>query len=294
MGIYVNVWAWFPLRFILGAAQAMAWTTGETWINHSSSDRARGRTIALFATAIAAGFSLGPFLQRFTGSEGDLPFIAACGAALIIALPPLLALKSEIRSHGAPSARLFQYVRLAPVPMFSNLSFAMIASALMALLPVYGLRLGMPDTEAVELIGWMGVGGIVMPLFVGYLADIMDRRLLLSWFIAVGLVGAALLPFIRDMEPLTWIFMMVFGGFRAGHYSLGVMLLGERFRGADLPSATAIFGVMYGAGSFVGPGLAGAGIDIWDPHGLPLIVAVMYLGFLPLPVIAYLKRRSKI
>ncbi len=294
MGVFVNVWVWFPLRFIMGMAQSIMWTTGETWVNHASDDKSRGRTISFFISAIAAGFAVGPFLQAEVGSIGMMPFVAATGIIAIIIVPLFASLGDRIDAAGRPSVRLPQYVRLAPVPMFSNLFFAMIASSLMLLLAVYGLRLAMEEGPAARMVGWMGWGGVIMPLLIGYLADRMNRTLLLAWFVGLGAVATLALPWITEMGIiLAPIYLMIFGGLRAGHYGLAVMLLGERFRGADLPSATAVFGFMFGIGSFMGPAISGIAIDLWNPHGLPFVVALFYLAFLPLPLVAYFRRRRE-
>jgi MFS family permease len=295
MGAFIDVWVWFPLRLMMGAAQSMMWTTGETWINHSSDDRSRGRTVSLYMSVIAAGFASGPFLQAEVGAHGILPFLVGAAIILVITLPLFAGLGDRITTGGRPTVRLPQYIRLAPVPMFSNLFFAMVASSLMALLAVYGLRLEMHEGSAARMIGWMGWGGVFMPLLIGVLADRMDRTLLLAWFVGLGAVATAALPWIVDMGwLLAPAYLMLFGGLRAGHYGLAVMLLGERFRGADLPSATAVFGAMFGIGSVMGPAISGLAIDVWDPHGLPLVVALFYLIFLPMPLIAYLRRKRGI
>jgi predicted MFS family arabinose efflux permease len=291
MAVFANVVAWFPLRLMLGASQSLMWTTGETWVNHASDDKSRGRTVSIFISGIAAGFASGPFLQAEVGSEGWLPFLVGAALIAIIALPLFAGMGDRISGADRPSARLWQYVRLAPVPMFSNLAFAMVASSLMTLLVVYGLRLEMEEGPASRLIGWMGWGGVLMPLAIGYLADRMNRTLLLAIFVGLGALATVAMPYVVDMGvALSAVYMMVFGGMRAGHYGLGVMLLGERFRGADLPSATAVFGFMFGIGSFMGPAISGVAIDLWDPHGLPLVVALFYLVYLPVPLIAYLRR----
>ena len=291
MGLWVDVWLWFPLRFVMGGAQSLMWTTGEIWVNHASDDRARGRTVSIFMSGIAAGFAMGPFLQAEVGAQGFMPFIVAAALMLLGVLPLFLSFATRFGTEGASSIRLHQYVRLAPVPLFGNFSFSLVASSLMALLAVYGMRLDMEAGPAARMIGWMGLGGIVMPLLIGYLADKIDRRAMLALVVALSALAAMALPLMSGMGGFAWIFLMAFGGLRAAHYGLSVMILGERFRGGDLASATAVFGFMFGIGSFLGPGLSGLAIDLWDPHGLPAIVALFYLLYLPLPILAW--RRKK-
>ncbi|MBT7645756.1 MAG: MFS transporter, partial [Rhodospirillaceae bacterium] len=280
---WVDVWFWFPLRFAFGAAQSTMWTTGETWVNHSSDDRGRGRTVSIFMSVVAMGYASGPFLLGELGSEGLLPFAAVGVIVGIIVLPLIVGLKVRIVSEGRPSVRLHQYLRLAPVPMFSNLMFGAIGSSFIALLAVYGLRMGMGAADAARMLGWMGWGGVFMPLLVAYLAARMDRTLLLAVFVGAGALATLGLPWITEMGPVMLAaYLMLFGGMRSAHYGIAMILVGDRFRGADLPSATAVFGLMFGTGSIMGPALSGVAIDGWDPHGLFVAILLFHLVLLPL------------
>ena len=164
----------------------------------------------------------------------------------------------------------------------------------MALLAVYGLRQGMEAAEAARMIGWTGWGGVLVPLLVAWLANRIDRTLLLALFTGLSLAAVVGLPWaLHGGWLLLPLYLMAFGGLRAGHYGLGMMLLGDRFRGADLPSATAVFGFMFGIGSVMGPALSGLAIDAWDPHGLIAAVALFHLLYLPLPLAAWFRQRKR-
>ena len=53
-----------------------------------------------------------------------------------------------------------------------------------------------------------------------------------------------------------------------------MILAGHWFRGAELATAMAAFGVFWGMGAFVGPLTAGAMMELWDPHGMPLTIVI--------------------
>ncbi len=307
MALLVNVWAWFPLRLALGASQSIMWTTGETWLNHQTDDRSRGRTISLFMFAVAIGFASGPFILAETGSAGSGPFITAGVMVLAIMIPLILSLQVRIARDDQPSARLHQYIRMAPVPMMANFMFGMTGSAFMALLAVYGLRLGLDEALSARMLGWQGWGGAIMTFLLAWLASRFDRTLLLAAFTAAGVLASLALPFIPWMRDVTtpalpWLddigglllicYLMVFGGLRSAHYGIAVMLVGDRFRGADLPSATTVFGLMFCTGSIMGPAISGLAMDLWDPYGLAAAVLVFHLLLLPLPLVTWMRRRG--
>ena len=90
-----------------------------------------------------------------------------------------------------------------------------------------------------------------------------------------GFAGTALLPVVSQN---IWIFLpslFIFGGVVVGMYTVGLALLGERFKGADLAAANSAFVLMFSTGGLLGPPIAGAAMDIWDPHGLAIAMAAI-------------------
>jgi len=51
LGLFQDVYAWFPMRFLLGAAAAMLWSASEAVINELADDDWRGRTIGVYGSA---------------------------------------------------------------------------------------------------------------------------------------------------------------------------------------------------------------------------------------------------
>ena len=90
LGLIQDVYAWFPLRVLLGAAGATLWAASEALINELTVEQWRGRIIGLYGSAGAAGFALGPMVLVMTGSEGFLPFAMAALIITIAGLPLFL------------------------------------------------------------------------------------------------------------------------------------------------------------------------------------------------------------
>ena len=288
---FPNVYAWFPLRFALGAASSVLWIAGEVWINQIAEDRTRGRVVGLYTAAISAGFALGPFILVQTGSEGWTPFLVSAAIVAISASPLLLAIKVAPVLDGRPSASLPVFLLLAPTAMLLNLVFSAVDGVLITFLPIYGLRIGLEESASLYLIAVLGIGSLVFQPPIGWLADHMDRRLLLIICVVLLLAGAAGMPFALGVAPWNGLYIFFFGGVFGALYSLGVMLLGERFQGADLAAATTVFTVMWGIGGVIGPPTGGGGMDLWDPHGMAAAVALLLLVYLPFPLVSYLRAR---
>jgi MFS family permease len=93
-------------------------------------------------------------------------------------------------------------------------------------------------------------------------------------------------------HPWNLLFMLAYGAVISGIYTVAMVIIGERFRGADLAAASALFGLMWGGGSILGPPIGGLAMDL-HPHGVPLALALLFVLFLPLPVGAWLRQRSR-
>ena len=268
-GWFPNVWIWFPLRFVNGFAIAGLMVVSETWLNVIAEERWRGRLIGAYATFFALGFALGPILFRFTGIDGFLPYLAACGV-LSLALPPLLLVpKTPPKELEAPpSVAMFRLLSLAPAALLAVLVFGVLEAEMLTMLSIYALRMGLSELNSILTITVFAAGNVVWPMPLGYLADIIDRRLVLLFCALSGLVAALLLPFIITTPSVFFPVLFLFGGIVSGLYTVALTLIGQTFQGANIASANALFLVLYSLGALLGPIVGGVSMDIWDPHGL--------------------------
>jgi len=290
--VFPNVNAWFVIRFLLGSANAFLWIAGEAWINEMAEERKRGRMVGLYSTALAAGFALGPLVLAQTGSEGWLPFLVSAALIAASGAPLLLAQSVAPVMKGRSSLCLLAFVLLAPAAMLANFIAAAADSVLITFLPLYSINSGLAETTALYLITAMGLGGIVCQVPIGWLADHMDRRLLLAASAAAIAAASGALPLLLTATPWNWMILFLVGGIVGGFYTLGLVLVGEQFRGAELAGATAVFSSMWGVGSVAGLPLAGGIMDLLPSHGLPVALVLMFLVYLPFPIVDHLKRRN--
>lgn len=281
--LFQSYGAWLALRFALGAAGSVMWVSGEAWLNQVSEEHTRGRVVALYSTAVTAGFALGPLLLSLTGSQGWPPFVLATAVLLCSALPLVAVLGKTPPMAGERRAGLARFFLLAPVPMLCCGLFALSDGMLLTFLPLYGMRQGMIETGALSLVTVWALGGIVSQLPIGWLADRMNRQLLSALLVLSTGLLALLMPAMLGLGALTWVYMFVFGSVLAGIYTLALVLIGQRFRDAELAAAASLFGVMWGLGSVLGPPLGGVAMEARE-HGLPLALGLVFLLFAPWPL----------
>lgn len=294
LGAFPNVYVWFPLRFLLGAFACFLWIIGEAWVNQISTERTRGRMVGLYSAAGAAGTGLGPLVLSLIGSSGMLPFVAAAVLIVVAGLPIMTATRVAPRLEGRASARLVVFLVLAPVAMLLNLVHGASIEVFLAFLPIYGERIAIGADAGLHLQTAALLGGVALQVPIGWLADKIDRRLVVSLSVLFIILATTAMPVMLPVAYVSLGFMFAYGGVFTALYGLGIMLLGERFKGVDLIFAGTLFNVMWSIGGVAGPPIGGLGMRLWDPHGVIAVMALMWVVYLPVPIIGYLKKRREV
>jgi MFS family permease len=291
--VFTSVSSWFVLRFAIGVAGGVLWVCGDTWVNAVASESFRGRVVAIYGVAVAAGFSLGPLVLTMTGTEGVAPFLVSGAIMLLSALPLLPVVRIAPSLHGEQAGGLLHYFALARLTMLMGLVYALSEGILLTFLAIYGKEQGLTEARTLYLVAMIGIGGMLGQLPIGWLADQMNRMLLGALCVLLAAAGSAAIPMVIALPNWNLILLAVLGAAMMGVYSIGMVIIGEQFKGADLAGASALYGLMFGAGSVLGPVVGGVVGDVLPSHGIPLSVAVMYALFLPFPLIAALRKRRR-
>ncbi len=272
--VFTSLPAWFALRFVMGMGVALAWVVSEIWINAMATDRNRGLIIGIYGAILSAGLATGPLMVGLVGTEGALPFLAGGAMLALSALPLLLATGIAPPLHDPAPARLLRAIRRAPSAMTAALVNGATFSTQFSLLPIYGLHSGLSEQASGALLTALMVGSIGLQIGLGRLVDLWGPHRLLMLCGAATAAGAAALPFVMQSDALAWALLFVWGGLTGGVYTIGLTLLGRRFKRAELAGVTTTFVMIFEFGSLAAPPLAGAAMDLWDPHGMLLLIGL--------------------
>ena len=290
-GLFPNVWFWFPLRFLMGGMTALLWIASEALINELARERWRGRIIGLYSSLGAAGFALGPLLLILTGSVGMAPFYATSIMILLAGIPLFVVTHQQMGHADEQTAGLWKVFLLAPTIMVANVVYAAGAESVLTFFPIFGMSLGLSENATLGLLTVMGLGTMILVMPVSWLADHVDRMGLLAVCVMLTMVGLFLMPWLIQIPFVSGVYIFVFGGVEGMIYALGVILVGQRFRGAMLAAATTMFTACWGAGTMLGPLLVGIGMDRLGEDRMPGILLVFFALFLPMPLISFLRSR---
>jgi MFS family permease len=282
--------AWFVLRVLLGIVGSGVFTATEAWINLLTRDEERGRVIGIYAAFLSAGFGVGPLMLAATGTEGWAPFLAAAAISAVAALPLLFAGGSARGLGREPARNPLAMFAKAPFIVAAVAMFGFFESALISLMPVWGVRMGFDERLAAACLTAVYFGAIALQVPIGWLSDKLTRGAAMRLCALTGFLGAGLAMAIGAHPLPLFIVLFLWGGFATGIYPVALSMAGERFAGADLVTINAAIIIAYGLGSLAGPVLGGVAMDLWNPHGL---LAMLTALFAALTVLSLVQRGAR-
>ena len=273
--VFPFIEAWFVIRLFNGLALAFLFILSETWINEIATDDNRGKLMGLYASCLSLGFAAGPGLLQITGTEGWAPFVATTVVMSIAAVLPVVAGNRVPIFKEEPAAKIGTIIFAAPTAMAAAIAYGAVEMGIFDLLPIYGVRYGFSSEEAALWLTAVGLGNFALQYPIGALADKINRRTVLILCGLIGLSGAVVLPLVINQPSLLYPTLFFWGGGIAGLYTVGLTLLGERYKSSDLAQANAAFVLCYGLGAVAGPPGVGFAMDMTGNHGLELSLAVI-------------------
>jgi MFS family permease len=287
---------WFGLKIVAGMASGLRWVLAEAIVAEFAPPAQRGRYVGLFETLVGLTFVLGPLVLAVVGPQSEWAIWAALAfmalglawSFLIPALPP------AADAHEARVGLRGVWHALAAHPLIMSVGFVggFFESGLTAILPLYGLALGLGAVAAALLVSASGLGSALMMLPAGVLADRMAqhargrwgserdaRHLLMRACAVITLLGTLLIPFVAATPWLAAPVAFVWGGAGGCLYTLAMIDIGSREQGITLVNSTAVLVMSYTLGGVLAPVLGAAALQ-WAPAlGFPaLLVGVASLG----------------
>ncbi|WP_165491180.1 MFS transporter [Lichenihabitans psoromatis] len=281
---------WIALRFVFGAALAILFVMSEFWIVSASPAQRRGLITGIYATCLALGFAAGPAILGLTGTSGSLPFWTGAALMLLGLVPVAVAGRSTPAVEKSAKLSLLVLIRTVPLATAAAFVFGVFETASMSLFPVYALRLDLSAGVGAALISCAALGNVVFQIPLGLAGDRLSRRVVLLFCGLSGVLGALGMMLVGSNVVGLCLVVFLWGGLTAGLYTVGLALIGDRFKGAELAAASGAVVMLYSVGLVVGPPVLGQLMD-WRLSGLPLGLLTLFALYVVLASYKLLKTR---
>nr|WP_281040854.1 MFS transporter [Rhizobium leguminosarum] len=270
-----DIWAWMPLRFLLGFFANPLYVISETWLISITPAPRRGRIMGLYSSIVSGGFAIGPLSLGLTGTEGWPPFMIGITAFLLCGLIVLAvaARLPEMPNEGEATS-VGGFFVLAPLLLFAVFTAAAFEQILLSLFAVYGSALGSAEGRIASLITCFIAGNAALQILLGRVAERFGSMRMMLFCVLACLAGCLLLPSVFTTW-LIWPLVFVWGGVSFGIYTLSLIQLGERFTGQALIAGNAAFALVWGIGGIVGSPATGLAMQLIGHQGLPLSLGLL-------------------
>ena len=276
MGLTESYLMLLLLRLLLGLVDVGVYIVSETWINQLADPKSRGRTIGLYATALASGFGLGPLILSFTGVESFLPFALGAGFCAAAILVVLVIRRATPDFSDVEEASSWSFFRLAPALLLAVAVYAFWESSLLSLFPVYGLEAGLDARFVTLALSVCILGNTFLQVPLGWAADVTSRRGMMIFCACVGLVGVLVIPYVITQPVLLFPVLFVWGAVSGGLYTMAMTELGDRFSGSELVAGNAAFAIAFGVGGIIAGPLTGIAMEATGPNGFSWVLAAAF------------------
>lgn len=273
-----NPVAWLVLRLLVGMALVGLYSVIESWLNAQAPGEQRGTVFAIYMMVNLGALAIS---QQLVRAGGDLVYVPMVLAALLVCASTLPVLATRIAQpvlQPVPRLALRRLFAAAPTAGLGALLSGLCMGAFWGLSPVWGTQVGMSTGQIATYMSVAILGGAALQLPLGRLSDRRDRRLALA-LVCAGACGVAFVaPLAAGVSGAIYVVAFLFGGMSFSIYPIVVAHLLDHLPPEEILGASSSVLLLNGAGSIVGPLVAGAMMTGFGPSSLFLWFAITLGG----------------
>ncbi len=274
--------SWTILRAIHGACYAGLVLVIESWLNGNTESEYRGRVLAIYGVVVMAAWTASQSLLSIADPSG---FELFCLVSILLsfALVPVtlanVTTPSVIETKRTGIRQLYQ---ISPIGVVGVFSVGFTFSAFSGLGPTFAQAIGLGREGISAFMGVTLSGALALQWPIGWLSDKIDRR----WVIIVGSGLTAVVAFalvLSTNQALVGLSTLafLFGGLSIPIYSLCIAHTNDLISERQLLPAASTLLLVFGAGSVLGPLLAGYGMNHFGPGALFAVISIIEAAFIP-------------
>jgi MFS family permease len=283
---------------VAGLAACCLWGATETLIAFNAPAHRLGAITGLYQTLLGSVLALGPFLPgllSLSAMQVTVLVLFCLGLAFaMIALASRLGLTVSLgRSHhyasadhelspnrsssGPPEGSWAEVLRAMPVLLLAALVGGLFEAGIGNVGSVQSMQYGVAEPRAVFFSGMVALGSLAMQWPIGLLADRFSYIKLLRSSVLILLGISIVACSFWASLPLWWLSALVWGGMGGALYTLTMITVGHRFRGAHTARYASATIAAYTLGCMIGPFVLGLAFDVAPRQGVAAVLTLVAL-----------------
>ena len=277
--LVIHPLAWAVLRLTSGLAVAGCYTIIEAWLQAKLTNETRGRAMGVYRVVDIVG-SLGA--QLLIGVLTPASYVSYNLLALLCcaALFPLVLTRAEAPPvSGAPRLRPALGWNRSPLAAAGVVVSGITGAAFRMVGPLYALSIGLRAEVIALFLAAYVLGGGLVQIPVGWLADKYDRRWVLIW-LSVASILACGLTVASAEAGVTAIFLAAafFGMTTFPIYSISAAHAHDFTDPSEAVELSASLMFLYAVGAIASPLVASLLIDLQGPAAMFVFISVSHVA----------------
>ncbi|WP_420959925.1 MFS transporter [Brucella sp. IR073] len=269
--------AWMVFRGIAGFSLAGGYMIVESWLNERVVNETRGMVFSVYMIVSMVGLLAGQYILPFGDPATQTLFIVCALIYASALIPTALSNAQSPRPLTRVSLDLPGLYRRSPAAVVGSLLAGIIAGAWGFLAPVYGKQIGLSTFGIATMLATAMIGSAIFQYPLGRASDFVDRRYVM---VVAGIIGLVLSAAMVLLHPgpgwLIYAMMFLFGSVLYSIYSLNTAHANDSADASEFVKISSGLLIVYGAGSMMGPQIAGRLMDATGPQGLFITMALAY------------------
>lgn len=204
----VNPLLWIVARGIYGAAGNFNFIIAQSWLNHASDNRWRGKAMSFFYMAYVMGLGVGAWIFGQMPVDGNLTPLVTILVSTVALLPIGLTRLPTPPPPARVSVDFPMVWRNSPVALIGILAAGGLSMVVQGFTPIYAASNAVGQRDVAFLMFVMQFGLIFVQYPLGMLSDRIDRRIVLI-FTCLLIAGTAVAALFVSFQTFI-VLMLVF------------------------------------------------------------------------------------
>lgn len=276
-GLIVDPWLWILLRIPTGIAFAGLATVIESWLNASTGNEARGRTMAVYMIIQLAMQTAGQLLLMLADPMLMTLFVLVALAITASLIPVGLTRTIVPGPVATVSLDLRRIYEQSPSGVIGAVAIGLANGSFWALAPLFTADRGFDPGQIAGFMSLAVIGGAALQYPLGRWSDRVDRRRVILLTASVASLIGLILVLVPSLSATVLLATAVpLGAFLFVLYPLCVAHVNDHVEEGEFVEASSSMLLLYGGGSVIGPILAALLMDRIGSSALFVFIATVY------------------
>ncbi len=279
--MWIDVTFWVGLRILSGLCVAGCYTVIEAWFQAKLTNDNRGKVMGVYRVVDIGSSSLAQLMIGFLepGAYVSYNLLAIMACACI--LPLTLTTSKQPKAPSRPRLHPIRTAITSPLGVAGVIVAGVSSSSFRMAGPIYGQDVGLTPLQIGQFLASVLVGGAIVQIPIGWLADKYDRRWVLLWLSVASIAICFAIAWVNSSDPTTiYAMAFLFGLFTYPIFSVSVAHANDFTTPEQRVELNASLMFCYGIGAIFSPLIASALIQNYGPAALFNFITIAHVGLL--------------